>query len=117
LFFTTRYLPPASRITLRSAKSLATVSLENVPTIAVVEVSSSRASNWTFSVFFALEIAIVLLHKEIRGQRSEISKKPASYLPFSDPFPRPVRRCVANPAANVSGSGKTADQSTEPPDP
>jgi hypothetical protein len=30
-----------------------------VPIIAVVEVSSSLASNWTFSVFFALEIAIV----------------------------------------------------------
>ena len=58
LFFTTRYLPPASRITLRSSKSLATVSLLNVPIIAVVEVSSSFASNLTFSVFFAFEIAM-----------------------------------------------------------
>jgi hypothetical protein len=33
--------------------------LLKVPIIAVVEVSSSLASNWTFSVFFALEIAIV----------------------------------------------------------
>ncbi len=45
LFFTTRYLPPASRITLRSAKSWATVSLAKVPMIAVVEVSSSLASS------------------------------------------------------------------------
>jgi hypothetical protein len=48
-----------------------------VPIIAVVEVSSSFASNWTFSVFFTLEIAIVLLHAEIRGQRSGISTKSA----------------------------------------
>jgi hypothetical protein len=47
---------------------LATVSFENVPIIAVVEVSSSAASNWTFSVFFALEIAIVLLPTVVRDQ-------------------------------------------------
>jgi hypothetical protein len=33
--------------------------LENVPTIAVVEPSSSRASNFAFSIFFVLEIAIL----------------------------------------------------------
>jgi hypothetical protein len=39
--------------------------LAKVPIIAVVEVSSSFASNWTFSVFFALEIAIVLLPQPV----------------------------------------------------
>jgi hypothetical protein len=46
-----------------------------VPIIAVVEVSSSLASDWTFSVFFTLEIAMSSLRydgdqgSEIRDQQ------------------------------------------------
>ena len=56
-------------MTLRSSKSLATVSLPNVPIIAVVEVSSSFASNWTFSVFFAFEIAMSSLRSTVNSDQ------------------------------------------------
>jgi hypothetical protein len=63
---------------------LATVSFENVPIIAVVEVSSSLASNWTFSVFFALEIAIVLLQQgSVVSNQWSVPQNPLILVPVS----------------------------------
>jgi hypothetical protein len=63
---------------------LATVSFENVPIIAVVEVSSSDASNWTFSAFLPLEIAIALLPQTIMPVRISLHRLvPNSLFPAS----------------------------------
>jgi hypothetical protein len=55
-----------------------------VPIIAVVDVCSSAASSLTFSVFFALEIAIAFAplpkRSEKRDERSVVRPHPLSFV-------------------------------------
>src|SRR5215831_9525213 len=59
VFFTTWYRPPAVLTVLRNSKSLATVSLENVPTIMLLAFFRSAFSFSICSAFLAFVTAIV----------------------------------------------------------
>src|SRR5215467_2869287 len=60
VFLTTWYRAPAVRTVLRNSKSLATVSLENVPTIMLLAFFRSAFNFSICSAFFAFVTAMIL---------------------------------------------------------
>jgi hypothetical protein len=97
--------------------------LLKVPIIAVVEVSSSLASNLVFSIFFALDTAMSSLRFDRvqgSGVRDQLLNADPILMPVSL-FPsiqcRPKRRFVSKSRFQTVGSEFEANATTKPTDP